>query len=63
MCRLKVQKRKDMKMKAKTSARTPRRIAAAKKYRDEVRNKDELTKAAVDRIVRHFVCPNVEDEQ
>lgn len=40
------------------SARTPKRIAAAKKYRDAARHKDELTRKAVDRIVHHFVCPD-----
>jgi len=47
----------------KVSARTPRRIAWAKKYREQVKDKDEVTKAAVDRIVRMFVCPNPEDEK
>lgn len=45
----------------KISARTPRRIEAARRHREAVKDKDEATRLAVDRIVRLFVCPDEEE--
>lgn len=46
----------------KISARTPRRVEAARRYREAVKDKDEATRLAVDRIVRLFVCPDEKKE-